>query len=329
METKTKVKTRDISLLGLNVVVATLLWWVVDGIALKDSLQSWVILFVCLFLWFLVFVISCIVIEKKMWITLIMVGSFLMSLFFSFSFFQLVLSFIAVGIFFVIHRMITLEKKMIISIEVRRVIRSARALIVILASIMIAGQFYNNVISSGVENLIPEISLGRAERRLIANTVSIFDSSFRASELENMTVDEFVLSKIDIKEEELEQSFFPDNQAIKDSLSGLALEQGREGFSTMVGREVRGDEEIFDVFSEAINNKINSFFKTNIESEYVVFIPWTIFIVLFLMTFSAISFISPVLVFATRMIFAMLVKLKLIEIQKISVEKEVIVQYGG
>lgn len=326
MGSKIKIKILDIILLVLMIIISTFLWWGIDSIVLKDSFGSWLLVFVLISSWFIVFLLNLILIEKKRLFFPAAGISLLISLFFTFSFVQLILIFIGMIFCLWAYWLVNREKKMIVLVEVWRMVRPARMAVVLILSLIISGQFYYNIISSGIEDWAPKIDFGDTEKKVVAKFISVFDSSFRVENIEKITVNEFVARKI-VENQERQEGFFIEKEVAPDVLSELVLEEGRVSFSNMVGREVSGDEEVFNVFSEVVNNRINDFFQTNIESEYVIFIPWTIFIMLFLMTFSIISFLTPLLVYTTKVIFAILLKLKLVSVEKISIEKEVIVQF--
>jgi Flp pilus assembly protein TadB len=128
-----------------------------------------------------------------------------------------------------------------------------------------------------------------------------------------------------LKQQALQQLSDSQTQLLQKN-NELILQEGRKQLSQMVGHDLAGNEKITDVFAGLINKKINDFFQPKIsgDSQSASYL-YVLAIILFL-TLLSLSVPLSLLWFAIIiLIFKLLVHLGLVEIQTVTVQREMII----
>ncbi|MFC1622924.1 hypothetical protein ACFL16_00845 [Patescibacteria group bacterium] len=305
-------------------VLAIFSWGSVNKIILNGEAENWslsIVLIACLVSFLYAFLVA---VSNRVIIFMGLACVFLVNLFFVPSLNHLIFLVIAYFVAVLVYLISKREMGIIVPIEIWRIARPSRVLMVLAITLTITSQYHYSTLGADAAGALPEIKLGKTESRIAANLLSVFSSDFEGSNLENATVDEFLL-------DQMKKSVGQDDESAIAEGAGVLLNEevllsdGRSRFSEMVGREISGDESALDVFGELINIEINKFFTTKLKPETIVLIPWAIFIFLFFMIFSISSFLMPLIVMFSKLIFFILVKSKLVELKHVQVEKEVVV----
>lgn len=107
---------------------------------------------------------------------------------------------------------------------------------------------------------------------------------------------------------------------IKESI----VSEWKKELSKSAGFEIHGEEKVADVFVSIVNYKINDFFEPNVENSKSEIIPIIFSIILFLSLLSMGTFISRFWIFIAFVIFWLLKKAKIIQIDRQMKEVEII-----
>ncbi|MFC1645103.1 hypothetical protein ACFL08_03680 [Patescibacteria group bacterium] len=310
-------------LLSLLISLSLVSWWSVDNIIFSSQSISWSFSVIMFSLLIALFYLFLIIEKKKVIIFLGIACAFFSSLIFAPELYHFLFILISFFLASLAHFMIKREMGLITSVEVWRIVRPAKILIILAITLTIASQHHYSTLNSDVGNNIPEVKLGKTESKLAASLIALFNEDFTVENMESVTVDDFLLGQIK-KNSEKNAGVIVDETMLELYYS-KAVSEGRSNFAELAGRDIVGDEKAFDVFSEVVNNKINEFFGKNISPEVVAFIPWTIFVFLFIMVFSIASVLMPFIIIFAKLVFYILVKIKVIDLDFEDIKKEIIV----
>lgn len=310
------------SLFILTLLVAFFSWLAVDQAINNPQASDWMIPIIWFSLFYITFSLSAVLIKEKYLVNLETFLALALSLIFMPNFKHLII--IMLGFLFMLLAVGKIKKdlELNIKIDLWKTIHMGSALIIFSLGLVITSQYYFNVRNSGAEKLIPKFEMQGLTSTLTSKMLTNFYPEFKKLDNDEMTVDQLLL---EAQKEEFEQEVGTKGKVNSKAEQNLILEQGRKQLEQMTGSKITGQEKVADLFSETINNKINSFIVPSMDSNKdLPIVPVVMAIFLFITVISLGSFLRPFWALIAKIIFIILVKLKVITINKVQKEVEVL-----
>ncbi len=307
------------------VLSAWFLWWSIGSLIKTSITENWFYPIIFFSLFFVTLSLATILTENKRKLFLFGGLAILGGVFFADNkITYLLVAMIAMTLLFLGMQIVRKEMAERIKINIWSNLRFGRKLFVLAVTVIIAIGFLSTPLLSGDKKSLPKIGISEKQVRLISKVMTTFNSDIKGEELEEMTIDEYIL-KIQIKNGD--SSLLEKTLALDPSYKVAILTAGRESVGKLAGRTVDGEEKILSIFSEIINNKINDYFNVNVEyGDYTIALaPWLFIALAFLTIFSIGMFISPLLILIVRIMLALLVAVGILKIEKKETKMEIIV----
>jgi hypothetical protein len=284
-------------------------------------------------LWFSLFFISlslCLVLIKRLvWVEIITGISFFFSLFFVLAsggiFHHALIIFLC---FLIASRgieRIRQDLKLNIKVDLWKTLRTGSAYLMLAIALIIASQYYGETKNISLQKTLPEFKLNAFSEKLTSKILASINPDFKNLEEESISVDQFVLkaSREQFANNQnlagIDQVLFGDNQA-------LVLAEGRQQLSNLSGMKLNGQEKLADIFSSIVNDKVKDFIAPSFsEDSQLPLLHLILAGALFLTVLSLGSFLGIFLLPLTKLIFAGLRKIGLVDVIKIQKEVEEIV----
>jgi hypothetical protein len=341
--------------------VAIFSWWSADHASAVEGLQWLYISMAAFSFLFVLLSLAIILLKNVATAELLVFFAILASMPFTLHLSQLAI--VVIASFFAltaVHR-IRRDLELNVRIDIWKSLRMGKTFFICAFSLLIAGQYYVNVLENSANKGVPDLDIGHVGGKMTMQILSSFNPSFASLKKEDITVDDFIMEswqnqKSLLKEDgnnnlsdalidqQMEKSDVPVEQrdalrndtrnrlnqvraAMVDDNETLALVEGRKQFAEMVGHDIKGDEKIADVFTGIINKKINDFFAPNPQlPERAKAYPFFVSIILFISVFSLSSIAWWFAVAITVGIFRLLVRTGAVIVNTISVKAEIIEQ---
>ncbi|MCX6763898.1 MAG: hypothetical protein NTZ97_04190 [Candidatus Moranbacteria bacterium] len=313
-------------LIILSLLLAFLAWRSVERAIKVENASVWGMPILWFSLFFIALALAIILVKSRYYMELLAFFSLAISLFFSLS----VAHFISVTIAFLVISLavgkIRKDLKLNVKVDMWKTLRSGSTYIILALGITVASQYYSTVRESTIENIIPKFKMEGLTNSLTNQVLSAVNPNFKNLDQDGLTVDQLILNtgRDQMVDNILGTGLDSNSMQLVQNSQNLILEQGRKQFSQIVGRELTGQEKFSEVISEIVNNKINQFIAPNFSGEKFPLLPLILSLVLFLTIIPLGSFLSPIWIMLANLIFKILVKSKLIIINKIPAEVEVI-----
>ncbi len=303
-------------LLSLIALLAFFSWREVSNSIIDSQQGNWFLPTIW-FSFFFIFLFLGIFLIKNFYLLIeILSLSVFSSFLFTFSVYHLVICLLGLIFSIMGARRVREDLAAGVKINIWRSARMGRNFLILGISLIIAGQYYFQVKKLPEEKLFFQIQINEELSNAVVNKiVPLIFPDLRKIKDENLTVDQFILKT-------------RKNQALNESdwiNQPLILYEGRRQLSEIAGKELQGNEKMSEVFAEIFNKKIWEFLgPKSYRSENFSFLPAMLALVLFLTVFSLGSFLAPFWVALTAVIFWLIRKLGWVEINKITVEQEII-----
>lgn len=345
---------REIGLVVVIIALSLAAWFFLHRSIMNPGMNDWIIpggLFSAVFVFWIVAVI---LIEKTSHIAAVFFLSLIPSLFFVLGIWHSLVLF--VSFLFLLMAATRIERELTTSVKINlwRTVRLGRVMMVFALSLVISSHYYFEIKDNNAHRNIPDFNLGNANERIVAKVVSFVYPGIDFSEGNELTVDEFILQAqqknldadadskkeiegivveqfgeniTELQKEKIVKNYQNQSEVFAEKNNELILREGRKQISDLVGRQVRGDEEVAGVFSQMINKKIEDFMNFDAGSSgqgSASYLPIILTFLLFLSILSFGSFFGPLWVMLAQIIFWLMVKMKWVKINKIMVEQEVI-----
>lgn len=213
-------------------------------------------------------------------------------------------------------------------------------------SLMLASAYFTSIQRESWEELVPRFSIGEGTATVVFKAVAYLYPAWKNLADEGMTVDGFLLS---LEKEPLPSSVtMPDakdfstsevlampaldNYLKQAALDGGALSEelylrsGRDQIALLVGRGVRGDEKIADVFSLAIQYKIITALSGQEAAQHIspAIVPFILALLLFLTLLSIGSLVGLLWISFSFLLFRASLFFGWLKLERIEREQEVL-----
>lgn len=325
-------------LMTLTIILALFSWWLVDRAIRIPEASVWLAPIIWFSMLFIIFCLDIVLVQSKKLFYPVFAAALLPGLIFVPSIWHFLVLILGFLLFLAASSRIRGDINYGKKIKLSRSLRSGKSYIFIALALIITSQYYLTVKDYPIQKVIPDFNINGLTNILTPKIISAISPNFSAGVSDDMTVDQFIvqmqndqLDKMGLGREDLAK-LPSDQRAVAEkqineqieSNQNMLFEEGRKKFSDLAGREVSGSEKVSAIISEAINKKINNYFKpsgSNFDSLPVIPV---IALVLFLTVVSLGSFLAIILIPTAAGIFRILVKLNLIKIVKIPAEVEII-----
>jgi hypothetical protein len=238
-------------------------------------------------------------------------------------------------------------------IRVRRSVQHGIGRLVFAFALVISTLYYTNIRDVNGEELLQKLSIDQTSNVLLKQALGMMNPEFKKIHKENVTVDEFLLTvpKSDTTNDQIVSNpsdaellqmagVMPTdpraNQVLAQMRDGLKkntaslntqklmLEQGKKQLSGIVGKPLSGQESIADVLSQIIDQHIRTYFKPDMTNDSSLLLSFILSLILFITLWSLGSILSFIWRILTAVLFALLRRFGVIEVNKVMVEQEVI-----
>jgi hypothetical protein len=226
-----------------------------------------------------------------------------------------------------------MKQELLLSVKIRigKIVKAGKSMVVFAFALVIASQYFWAVHNLKAQALIPQVKIPPS---LSSKIFSVMSPSFAGTDASGLTVDQFsqALSAQQMKEQGGIISLPNGATASKDLMEAavqqneeMILAQGRKQLSDLAGKEVKGDEQVSDIFSEIVNNKVQSYITPSIaSSDNLSVVPIIFALIIFLTVVSLGSVLGFVWTALAKLIFMILISLKVVTVAKVPGEIEVI-----
>lgn len=241
-----------------------------------------------------------------------------------------------------------------IAINVRRSMHHGMGRIIIGASAIISLFYYSQIIHLSVESLLQRLSLSQASHQVLIQALGWMNPEFQKVNRENVSVDDFLktIQESQMPQEQENPSDMTDMELLRMSgiepgdprapqvlsqirnelkksasrfdVQAIAIEQSRKQLSEIYGAPLTGKENVADVFSAIIDQRVRTYFQPEDLSEESSLLPFILTIILFFTLLSIGSVLSFFWGFIATLFFVLFQRIGLITVRKVMVEKEVV-----
>ena len=349
-----KRRTLESILISITMITGFLSWFVVDrAITVVDS-STWAIPILCFSLYIIAICLSIILVRDTLLLELALLASMLLSFIFVRDIFHIFGIIIATYCIAMSTHKIRRDLDLNVKVSLWKSLHVGRVMLLLALSITVTSQYYVTIGKTDGEKNIPQFDLSLISSKVVMPMLATFNPSFKMITDDELTVDQFILQAQDdmspngqtdsleeLIEEQLPQSLTPEEKEqikaqemekiaaaqsqMKQKNKELILGEGRRQLATMVGHEISGQEKISAVFTGLINKKMNDYFRPDVTQgkKHSPF-PIILALILFLTVYPIGSILSNIWFLITKLVFSLLLKMKVIKINSITVEKQVI-----
>jgi len=344
MENKTRTQITSAFFVAFSVVFSFLFWFSVEKIVTTLETEAWSQPVVFFSAFFISWSLGIILAKDNGWLRLASLLPLITGICFVLNWKHLVMIVLAGLLTWLAIIYIKKEIDSRTSISIWNSLRVGRRFFIIAIALIVASHYYFNHSQLSETGDAPKIKLGQQQAWLATKIISAIDPDLKASEMDDLTIDDFIKRKVDIESQsqalQIEEQIRNEGDipnGLWDGLTGginieeleeeIILQENRKGISEIAGKEVEGNEKMIDVVSDIINSKINEIFssKKGFNGPTGLLIPWLLTLVLFLTVASFGVFVSPLLIFIVWVLFKILIGFKLVTIEKKETMMEIII----
>lgn len=334
-------------------ISAFFLWFsIARAITLSDS-STWLVPMI----WISIFIVSIclgIILSQDMLLfELVLMAACLLSLIFAPHLFQMGAIILGVYFLFLASRRIRRDMELNVQISIWKSLQAGKSYLLLGLVVIISMQYFLMVDKKGGEVGVPKFDLTPMVKQIILPMAATFNPAMENVNDQTLTVDEFfVLSQQDNSSDEitdsmletqipegatLEQRDMFKNQIrekiiqsqgqISERTEKLMLDSFHSQLSEVAGYQIIGNEKISDVYAGLIAQKLDKFlqYPVNVAGQTTSAYPIILTIVLILTIYPLGSMLSIVWFLLVKLLFHFLVRYKIVNIEKVTVQKEMLV----
>jgi hypothetical protein len=343
------------SLLALVLLAGLFSWYSVSSAPNFSGTTAWVFPIACFSLYTILLFLLAILVRQEMFFELAVIFSLALSLIFAFSIWHFAILVLCVLLVISALRKIRKDLDLNIKIDLWKSLHTGKVRLVIALALLISSQYFFMVNEAGAQKFIPKLDLASVSSKLVGPILTMMNPNYKIVENRDLTVDQFILKsqqgsvddifsgmdfsgEVDqqipanlpadqrdkLKQEALKQ-ILDSQTALSQKNQQLILEEGRSQLSQMAGYELLGNEKIADVFAGLIDKKINDYFQPTLGgNEQSSLFSYIITAILFLTVWPLGVLLCFFWFILVIIIFKIFVRLKLVEIKLVMVEREMI-----
>lgn len=209
-------------------------------------------------------------------------------------------------------------------ISIYRGVTVGFAQIVFALALVISSQYYQHTNTLTWDELVPSFDLAEGTGAWFLRTAGQFSPSLATLQNRNLSVDSFLQ---EVKPVVMLENGNMVDRGINEALRQAEVLRSKSELSRLLGREVAGNESINEVLTEVLRKKMIAFVSGSEKrsSSAVPFLPFVLAILLFLTVYPFGSIIGTIALSMAALIFAGLIRSRVIEVKVVSAEREIIV----
>lgn len=346
------------SLIFLSVAFSFLSWQRVASEINSPETSNWLWPIILFSLFFVSFYLTIVFIKQKYILNLLALACLSLSFIFIPNLWHLIgvmfgFLLISIGIFH-IRRDLQLN----IKVNLGKTLTTGKQFLILGFAIVLSSQYFLIENKKDFEEVVPRFSENKYSNLLTSKILSTINPEFKKISTSEITLDEFIIESQKsqlgsdnismLSDQEIENSIsdisenIPQNRKeelkneVKNNLSEVnnqllegsgkrIVEEIRKKFSALVGSELTGQEKFSEVLNNIINRKIADYLKPQINNENSIsLLPPILTIILFLTIVPLGSLLNILWMPICRLIFWILVKSKIITINKVSTMVEIL-----
>jgi len=337
----TRKKTLQYVLFTITLIFAFFLWRSIDYSIKITDVGFWFMPILWLSLVFLSFSLTAIILDSEYLLWLLSSSLLLLSFVFVWSYWHIVIVFVSALFLIMADDKIKKDLTYAIKINIWKSIRAGSLMVVFSLALVLASQYYFEVRNFPVESLLPKFNADGVTGRLVSWGLKYSIPSLHDLDQENLTVDQMLLNnqaeqieninaidKIKIAEglSEIDAAIIKEeSDKLKENNRNIILAESRKQLSQTVGQELKGDENVSDVFTLMINKKISQTLVPKIgEGKTLPIIPLVISVALFVTVFSLGCTVTPIWILFCYFVFYLFKKFRIITIVEVPAKIEMI-----
>ncbi len=330
-------------------------WWSVEQAIIMPNSSTWGVPIMFFSLYIVLLCLDMLLFQNILSLELLLLGTFVTSIFFAFSFLQVGAVLVGGYFIFLSSRKIREDMELNLRISPWKSLQAGKSYFLIAFALLITMQYFLTIDNFKGEIKAPYFDASFITKKVAIPFLSTVDSQFKVLRDETLTVDQFILQSqenyvqnndFSLEAEQMIEAQLPDDltQIQKDELKKQAMESfygaksqlsqknqelilssGRKQLSDMVGVPITGDEKIADIFTGLMSNKINNYFNTKIEGgEKNSTFSLILALVLFLIIFPLGSIFSVGWFLIAKLVFSLLLRFNVVRIRRVTVLKEIL-----
>ena len=359
MHENMKKKILEYTLIIVTLLSAFASFFTINRAISISEASTWMVPMIWISIFCISLCLSGILIRRKMEVEFLVIAAFLLSLVFAFSFWHFIVLFFCIFLMLSSLSNMRSDLDMNVKIDLWKSLYLGKFKLILALALLISSQYFFTIKNAqGLIN-IPKLDLSGVTLNILKPILGTVNPGFKAIVQENLTVDQYILkSREDSDPLSVDAAYFSYNdevleaeipanipkaqkellkQQAKQQLSEaqlklsqknteLVLSEGRQQLSKMAGFQLIGNEKMADIIVSPINKTINDYFQLNIaKNNQSPIFPLILTIVLFFTIWPLGSLLSIIWFGIVILVFTLLVRLNFIKVQKIMVEREMII----
>lgn len=351
-------KTLKYILIAANVILSFFSWQSVDKAINVTGSSDFLFPAIYFSFFFISIYLSSIFIKEGSILQVLILVSFFVGFVFTFESWHLAAILFSIILAYIGIYKIRRDMEQNIKISLGKAVNAGKQYIIIGVAIIISCQYFLTIKDKDFQYVIPRIQSSKSFDIITSKALGMINPDFKNISEKNITVDDFIIETQKKKIEEENLSAIPEER-ISNTIAGrieefdsyekkeeikketeenlkninnkllennqqIILEESRKSLSQMVGKELTGQEKISDIFPQMINKKITDYFNPQMaKNTNLPLLPMVLAIILFLTIVPAGSILNIFWILVVRLIFWILVKSKVITINKVQRDIEI------
>lgn len=348
-----KKKIFSIILMSVNFLSGLAAFYSISRAIRIAEASTWIVPMVWMSIYMLSIFMVSVLVKNTLAAEMMVVASLFTSMIFVFNLIHLAIA--VVAIFMVLGGVYSIKKDLDLNVKISlwKSLYMGKFKIIAAVAVLITSQYFFTIKSINGPVNVPRLDLSQIVEPLMTPILGIVNPEFAQASKQDLTIDQFIIQTQqdyqDANDDGSELEFIDANipaempaaqkeilrqQALskmndaKSKLSlqnqQLILQEGRRQFSKIAGRQVEGDEKVSTVFTGMINDRINNYFQPINGNQKAGFYPLVLSLILLLTIWPLGSLASNVWFALVILFFKIFVRYGLVEIQKVTVEREMI-----
>lgn len=197
--------------------------------------------------------------------------------------------------------------------------------IILALSLIISSQYYTHINTLPWDQLVPSFDLAEGTGAWMLRVAGKLSPSLATLQNRNLSVDSFLRELRPVVEVGGSEETI--SNGLGEAVRQAEILRSKLELSRLLGREVKGDENMNTILSEVLRKKVIAFVSGNNagDTTAVPFLPFFLAILLFFTVYPFGTILAPVALSVATVFFALLVRSGFITLKKVPAEQEIVV----
>lgn len=197
--------------------------------------------------------------------------------------------------------------------------------IILALSLIISSQYYTHINTLPWDQLVPSFDLAEGTGAWMLRVAGKLSPSLATLQNRNLSVDSFLRELRPVVEVGGSEETI--SNGLGEAVRQAEILRSKLELSRLLGREVKGDENMNTILSEVLRKKVIAFVSGNNagDTTAVPFLPFFLAILLFFTVYPFGTILAPVALLVATVFFALLVRSGFIMLKKVPAEQEIVV----